>query len=161
MAIRTIKVANFKSFNDLEVELGNLNILIGANASGKSNFVQIFRFLKDISVSGLDNAVSMQGGINYFQNLKLGKAHDTIINVHSNKHFLNKTVAIGVNITKEIIPEFESIEHEFAMRSDYSGLNIIDDSITYKSDTNFVKLSKTEDNRLSIDINHLEKNALN
>lgn len=68
MAIRKIRVKNFKSFKDLEVELGNLNILIGANASGKSNFVEIFRFLRDIQTSGLDNAISLQGG-EYLRNI--------------------------------------------------------------------------------------------
>ena len=45
MAIKRIKAKNFKSFRELDVELGDLNILIGANASGKSNFADIFRFL--------------------------------------------------------------------------------------------------------------------
>lgn len=39
MAIKRIKISNFKSFDEMEIELGNLNILIGANASGTSNFI--------------------------------------------------------------------------------------------------------------------------
>ncbi|MBM3236151.1 hypothetical protein FJZ31_07610 [Candidatus Poribacteria bacterium] len=58
MAIKKIKIANFKSFKDLEVELGRFNVLIVGNASGKSNFVQIFKFLRDIKDYGLDNAMS-------------------------------------------------------------------------------------------------------
>ena len=61
MAITRIKAKNFKSFKELDVELGDLNILIGANASGKSNFVDIFRFLRDIEDSGLGNAISAYG----------------------------------------------------------------------------------------------------
>jgi predicted ATPase len=68
MAIKKIRVKNFRSFKDMEVELGNLNILIGANASGKSNFVEIFRFLSDIQTFGLDNAISLQGGAEYLRN---------------------------------------------------------------------------------------------
>ncbi len=48
MNIKNIKVTNFKSFKELDVNLGNFNVLIGSNASGKSNFVQIFEFLRDI-----------------------------------------------------------------------------------------------------------------
>lgn len=48
MSIKSIRVTNFKSFKDLEVNLGKFNVLIGINASGKSNFVQIFKFIKDI-----------------------------------------------------------------------------------------------------------------
>ena len=62
MAIRRLKVSNFRSFNELDVELGDFNVLIGANASGKSNFVEVFRFLRDIRNYGLSSAVAMQGG---------------------------------------------------------------------------------------------------
>ncbi|RMI06729.1 MAG: DUF2813 domain-containing protein, partial [Calditrichaeota bacterium] len=40
-----IEIHNFKSFDELSVNLDRFNVLVGANASGKSNFVQIFRFL--------------------------------------------------------------------------------------------------------------------
>ena len=72
MAIRRLKVSNFRSFNELDVELGDFNVLIGANASGKSNFIEIFRFLRDIRKDGLRNAVALQGGRSYVQNLQLG-----------------------------------------------------------------------------------------
>ncbi|KLO21563.1 hypothetical protein X275_08740 [Marinitoga sp. 1197] len=51
MKIKKLKVKNFKSFNELEVELKNFNVLIGANAAGKSNFIHIFEFLRDIAQS--------------------------------------------------------------------------------------------------------------
>jgi len=72
MAIKKIEVTNFKSFDELSVELGNFNVIIGSNASGKSNFVYIFKFLRDIAVYGLNNAISMQGGVEYLRNIKLG-----------------------------------------------------------------------------------------
>lgn len=66
--ISKIRVSNFRSFGDLEVELGNFNVVIGANASGKSNFVQIFRFLRDVAIYGLEDAISLQGGAEYLCN---------------------------------------------------------------------------------------------
>ena len=74
MAIKRIRAKNFKSFKELDVELGNLNILIGANASGKSNFVEIFKFLRDIKNSGLENAISLQGGVEYLRNINIGSS---------------------------------------------------------------------------------------
>lgn len=74
MAIKKIRVSNFKSFKDLEIELGNFNVLIGANASGKSNFIQIFKFLRDIVESGLDNAIALQGGTKYLRNMNVGSS---------------------------------------------------------------------------------------
>lgn len=71
MAITNIKISNFKSFKNLDVNLGKYNILIGCNASGKSNFIQIFKFIKDMIDYGLDNAILMQGGVDYFRNITL------------------------------------------------------------------------------------------
>lgn len=43
-----IHLKNFKSFRELKLELGALNVLIGANASGKSNFREALRFLHGV-----------------------------------------------------------------------------------------------------------------
>jgi len=72
MRLSKIRVSNFRSFNDLEVELGDFNVLIGANASGKSNFIEILRFLRDMVRDGLENAISKQGGPEYLTNFGLG-----------------------------------------------------------------------------------------
>jgi len=69
--IEEIEVRNFKSFKELKVELGRFNVLIGPNASGKSNFVEIFRFLKNLTSYGLENAISIEGGIEYLTNMRI------------------------------------------------------------------------------------------
>ncbi|MDK2795141.1 MAG: hypothetical protein PWQ22_8 [Archaeoglobaceae archaeon] len=81
MAIKKIRVKNFKSFKDLEIELGKFNVLIGANASGKSNFIEIFKFLRDIANHGLDNAISMQGGVEYLRNVNIGSSENLSLEV--------------------------------------------------------------------------------
>jgi predicted ATPase len=83
MPIRRITLSNFKSFDRIDVELANLNILIGANASGKSSFIQILKFIKDMVAFGLDNAVSMQGGAEYLLNRKLGSSREFILDIVS------------------------------------------------------------------------------
>jgi predicted ATPase len=74
MAITNIKVSNFKSFKDLDLNLGRFNVVIGANASGKSNFVEIFRFLKDTEDNNLDDAISLHGGCDSIVNRKAGNS---------------------------------------------------------------------------------------
>lgn len=46
--IEQITIKNFKSFKDVSVKLGPMNIFIGANASGKSNFFDALRVLQGI-----------------------------------------------------------------------------------------------------------------
>ena len=74
MTISKIRIANFKNFADQTVELNDFNLLVGANASGKSNFVQAFIFLSDIATHGLEEAISLQGGVEYLRNVKIGNA---------------------------------------------------------------------------------------
>ena len=45
MSIEVMELENFLSFEHVRVELGKLNILVGPNASGKSNFVKALMFL--------------------------------------------------------------------------------------------------------------------
>lgn len=74
MTIKNLSFSNFKSFSQLDIALDQLNVLIGANASGKSNFIEVFRFVSDIAQYGLQNAVSMHGGAAYITNAQLGSA---------------------------------------------------------------------------------------
>ena len=62
MKITKIEISNFKSFDNQSIHLNDFNLLVGANASGKSNLVQAFQFLRDIVIHGLENAISLQGG---------------------------------------------------------------------------------------------------
>jgi predicted ATPase len=57
-----IRIAGFKSIRDQEVELRPLNVLIGANGSGKSSFLGVFRLLYEIMMSSLQLSVARTGG---------------------------------------------------------------------------------------------------
>lgn len=46
--LKKIRLTDFKSFVDEEVELSPLTLLVGANASGKSNFLDAIRFLQGL-----------------------------------------------------------------------------------------------------------------
>lgn len=43
--IQQLRLVNFKNFKDATLSLGNLSLLVGTNASGKSNIRDAFRFL--------------------------------------------------------------------------------------------------------------------
>ncbi len=47
--LKSLRLENFKSFKNAELSLGDLTILVGTNASGKSNIRDAFRFLHGIS----------------------------------------------------------------------------------------------------------------
>ncbi len=47
--LKSLHLENFKSFKNAELSLGELTVLVGTNASGKSNIRDAFRFLHGIS----------------------------------------------------------------------------------------------------------------
>lgn len=61
-ALERIKIEGFKSIRSVEVELRPLNVLIGANGSGKSNFIGVFRFLRELISGNLRVHVGQAGG---------------------------------------------------------------------------------------------------
>ena len=66
MIVTRIKLKNWRNFKDVDIKLRDRAYLIGPNASGKSNFLDVFRFLRDISSTsggGLQKAVLDRGGI--------------------------------------------------------------------------------------------------
>ncbi|MCW7073359.1 MAG: AAA family ATPase, partial [Methanophagales archaeon] len=138
MSIKRIEVKNFKSFKELKIDLGKFNVIIGANASGKSNFVHIFEFLRDITSSGLDNAVSMQGGREYLRNMNIGASEPLSIKVVSDQEFRwgleTKVGLIGVKT-------YEAT-YEFALRFNKRGsiFRIVKDELSQKC--KFLKLER-------------------
>ena len=54
---------NFRSIEYAELELGPLTVLVGPNASGKSNLLDLLCFLGDTAREGLETAISRRGGI--------------------------------------------------------------------------------------------------
>lgn len=74
MAITNLTVSNFKSFKQLDLNLGRFNVIIGTNASGKSNFVEIFRFLRTLEDNNLNDAISLHGGRESILNKRLGSS---------------------------------------------------------------------------------------
>ena len=61
-----IEIQGYKSFKQLILELRPVNILIGANGSGKSNFLSFFDFLKNMYHQNLQEYVALRGGVDKF-----------------------------------------------------------------------------------------------
>lgn len=78
-----IRLENWRNFVKIRTDLERRVFLVGPNASGKSNFLDAFRFLHDIvSVGGgLEQAVRMRGGISRLRCLAARNPSDVVIHV--------------------------------------------------------------------------------
>jgi predicted ATPase len=60
--ITELVLQGYKSIAECDIELGRINVLIGANGAGKSNFIGFFRLIQRILNEQLQLAVSEAGG---------------------------------------------------------------------------------------------------
>ncbi|MBU0656400.1 MAG: AAA family ATPase [Gammaproteobacteria bacterium] len=84
MFITHIKLKNWKNFREADIPLYPQTYLIGPNASGKSNLLDVFRFLRDVAKSsggGLQKAVEDRGGIGKLRCLHARKDTEVKIEV--------------------------------------------------------------------------------
>jgi predicted ATPase len=66
MYITRLKLKNWRNFQEAEVDLALTSYIVGPNAVGKSNLLDVFRFLRDVckpAGGGLQKAVKDRGGI--------------------------------------------------------------------------------------------------
>ena len=63
MFLKNILIKNFKSLRDIDLDLEPINVLVGPNGSGKTNFAEALRFLQTVYSQGLSMAVGNFGGI--------------------------------------------------------------------------------------------------
>ncbi len=60
--VSKVVLKGFKSIAECDLELDNLNVLIGCNGAGKSNFIGLFRMMQQLLEQNLQIFVSRQGG---------------------------------------------------------------------------------------------------
>lgn len=66
MRVARLRLNNWLNFREVDIPLAERCYLLGPNACGKSNFLEVFRFLRDVAKpagGGLQKAVADRGGI--------------------------------------------------------------------------------------------------
>ena len=65
LKFRRVVLKNWKNFADVDVAVQDRAFLVGPNASGKSNFLDVFRFLRDLASTGggFQESIGRRGGI--------------------------------------------------------------------------------------------------
>lgn len=83
MRITQIRLENWKNFRFVDIPLQGRLFIVGPNASGKSNFLDAIRFLRDICdpEGGFQRAVKLRGGISQIRSLHARKQPKVAIEV--------------------------------------------------------------------------------
>jgi predicted ATPase len=78
-----LRLKNWKNFASVDVELQNRVFLVGPNAAGKSNLLDVFRFLRDLGSpgGGFQEAIGRRGGVSAIRCLAARRYPDVEIAV--------------------------------------------------------------------------------
>lgn len=105
MIVSHIRLKNWRNFRKIDVDLVERTFLVGPNASGKSNFLDVFKFLRDIAKpqgGGLQQAVQDRGGISKIRCLAARKESEIEIEVHLSENPKTKsTWKYAISIKQE------------------------------------------------------------
>ncbi|MBN8571459.1 MAG: AAA family ATPase [Ignavibacteria bacterium] len=74
MKLKELVVKNYKSLKDITFRPSDFSVIIGPNASGKSNFANAISFLSEVYSYGLETAIRRKGG---YENIVLKKIQKT------------------------------------------------------------------------------------
>lgn len=109
--IKHLSISGFKSIRHLErLPLGSLNVLIGANGAGKSNFVDYFRMLPELIKGRLQRWSSKQGGAERI--LSFGSKETSALTTVLS----SKTVCFALNWFRAIFTQIRSCSPHYWMR---------------------------------------------
>ncbi len=78
-----IKLENWRNFLSVDVELQRRAFIVGPNASGKSNFLDAFRFLREVAdpQGGFQRAVAQRRGVSQIRSLHARRYPNIVIDV--------------------------------------------------------------------------------
>lgn len=135
MLITRLKLKNWRNFRDVDVKLGPRGYLIGANASGKSNFLDVFRFLRTIAQSeggGLQKALKDRGGLTKLRSL------------HARK---DPEVRIEIELSESAADSAPIWSYALAFKSEGKGLQrvLITEESVYHGDEEILVRPRSED----------------
>ena len=85
MIINRLIAKNWRNFQQIDVRLSERQFIVGANASGKSNLLDIFRFLRDVVKAeggGFQKAVKDRGGVSKIRSLSARRDPEVTVEIH-------------------------------------------------------------------------------
>jgi predicted ATPase len=108
-----IHIKGYKSIKNTRIKLRPINILIGANGAGKSNFLSFFEFLHNLCVGKLENYIAKNGG---------------------EEKFLHHGSKITEKISATLSFENELNGYSFILEKGTDGLIVTEEYLLYKNE---------------------------
>jgi predicted ATPase len=104
MIVSRLALKNWRNFRSLELRFQERVFLIGPNASGKSNLLDVFRFLRDLARpgGGLQPAIERRGGLSKIRCLAARREPDVEIDVDLSEDGVSADWRYSIGITQQV-----------------------------------------------------------
>lgn len=110
-----LSVKNWRNFEKFNIGLQKRVFIVGPNASGKSNFLDILRFLRDVALSGLKKAVDdNRGGVSKIRCLSARRYPDIVIHasIQTEEFEWSYEIAFSQDNNKRPIVKRETVKRD-------------------------------------------------
>lgn len=114
--VTRLRASNFRSIESIDLELGRLNVFVGQNGVGKSNIIDVLRFVRDCLTRGVDQALLDRGGMAAVRRLGPQSA-DSDIEIELGCTFIQHEVVYGFALTKDSRTEYKVREERLQVRN--------------------------------------------
>ena len=105
--ITKVWARNFRSIAEASVELDRLTVLVGPNAAGKSNILDVLRFIEDALRFDLEAAISLRHGSEAIQRQAGGCQ--------------SSEIELGLTANEKVKPDRYSLDYSFVLALDVDG----------------------------------------
>ena len=150
MKITHISANNWRNFKTIDFNLERRLFIVGPNAAGKSNLLDLFRFLGDVAApgGGLASAISSRGGLSKVRSL-------------FSRNFRKGRLIIDV----DLVDGDTSWRYRLSIKGESGGLNrpIVDEELVEKNGITILRRPDSVDNsdKERLTQTHLEQIAAN
>jgi predicted ATPase len=146
LRVTHLKLRNWRNFKNVDVDIAERCFIFGPNASGKSNFLDALRFLRDLTVDpgGLQFAVQSRGGM---------RAVRSLFSRNNNK---GKTT-IGVSIGTDEVPTIWEYELTFDEESKLKRPIVVEEIVRNKGILVLDRKATSEDDAETLTQSRIEQ----
>ncbi len=104
MIVSRLTLKNWRNFRKVDVRLAERVFLIGPNASGKSNLLDVLRFLRDVAKAGggLQQAITQRGGLSKLRCLAARREPDVEIEIELSDDDSQPAWSYALGITQQV-----------------------------------------------------------
>lgn len=162
MKINNLAVENFKSFDSIDLDFENFNVIVGSNAAGKSNLINLFKFIKKIEEEGIKDSIEIFGGEEYIKNLRKKKTDPIKIQIEYQS--LSGSIKVKSASKEKSRPnyvefiEYGKINYDFSFKFDRNkNIKILKDILTANCECMQIDLAELENSIENFDD---EKNVI-